>query len=275
MKKFFIAGLGLIGGSIAKALKKNCECLIYGLDMDENTISRALADSIIDFGFGNFADIGRKIDCDVVIVATPPNFVVDTVENLAPFFEKDVLFTDVCSIKNDIEGRLENFNFIGGHPMAGTENSGFESSFAELFENAYYILTKENEKLIDLIKIVGAKPIIIPAAKHDFLVGAISHLPHVVSAGLVNLAAKNDGEDGELKKLAGGGFRDITRISSSDELMWQQIIFHNKSNMISLLDDYENLIKKFKDDLENDRFEDITEYFRSARIFRSEFDDKR
>jgi prephenate dehydrogenase len=283
--KIFITGLGLIGGSLAKALKANIECTIWAYDSNETSINRALADKAIDFGY---TDLQNKVfDADIVIVATPPAIVVETIEKLLPHFGENTLFTDVSSVKGDIYDKIGELNcdFVGGHPMAGTEFSGYENSKADLFKNAYYILTESSlsvkevnswgkspngAKMLKLVEAVGAKPVIIPYEKHDYLVGAISHIPHVVSAGLVNLVYANN-EDETLTKLAGGGFRDITRISSSSEYLWQQIIFENKENSLKLLGQYENIIADFKKALENDNIDAIIEYFRQAREFRVKF----
>jgi prephenate dehydrogenase len=270
----FIVGLGLIGGSLAKALKKNSECIIYAYDSNEETIKTALAGKTIDFGYTDLDK--KKFDCDIVIIATPPALVVPMIKTLIPHLNSDAIFSDVCSVKgivmSEIKELRENnsFNFVGGHPMAGTENSGYKNSVSTLFKNAFYVVTEENEKINKMIEIIGAKKIVIPEDSHDYLVGVISHIPHIVSAALVNLANENDSEEHILQKLAGGGFRDITRISSSSEFMWQQIIFNNKDNMIDLLLKFENIIKTFREDLENNDIDNVTEHFRRAREYRGQ-----
>jgi prephenate dehydrogenase len=157
---------------------------------------------------------------------------------------------------------------VGGHPMAGTENSGYKNSTPTLFKNAFYVLTQANEKIEKMIELIGAKKIVIGEDNHDYLVGVISHIPHIVSAALVNLANENDTDEKILQKLAGGGFRDITRISSSSEFMWQQIIFNNKDNMIDLLLKFEDIIKTFREDLQNGDIDKVTEHFRKAKEYR-------
>ena len=265
----FIAGLGLIGGSLAKALKKG-DTTIYAWDSNEISINAALRDGVVNFGYTDI--LNKKFDCDIVIIAVPPAFVVETTSKLIPHFGKNTIFTDVCSVKADIIKEINTLKckFIGGHPMAGTEKSGYENSKEDLFENAHYILTEENELLEKMIQIIGAKKVIIPFEKHDYLVGVISHIPHIISAGLVNFA--DNASDAEIiTKLAGGGFRDITRISSSSEYMWQQIIFSNKENMLSQLSDFEKVIGDLKLNLKNDNLDFVLKYFKNAKEFRSKF----
>lgn len=270
----FIVGLGLIGGSLAKALKKNSECIIYAFDSNEETIKSALSEKTIDYGYIDLDK--KKFDCDIVIIATPPALVVPMMKSLIPHFNSDTIFSDVCSVKGIVLSEINslkksmNLNFVGGHPMAGTENSGYINSIPTLFNNAFYVVTEENEKINKMIELIGAKKIVIPEDSHDYLVGVISHIPHIVSAALVNLANENDTEEKILQKLAGGGFRDITRISSSSEFMWQQIIFNNKENMIDLLLKFEDIIKTFRKDLENNDIDKVTEHFRKARQYRKE-----
>ena len=266
----FIAGLGLIGGSLAKALRKNSDALIYALDSSETAINKALSDGVVDHGYTDI--LNKKFDCDIVVVATPPAFVVETIEKLIPHFSNKAVFTDVCSVKSEIIKGVMGLSckFVGGHPMAGTEKSGYLHSKSDLFQKAGYILTEENELLEQMIKIIGAEKIIIPIEKHDYLVGVISHIPHIVSAGLVNFAG-GAGEGETITRLAGGGFRDITRISSSSEYMWQQIIFSNKENMLTQLSDFEKIIHAIKLDLENDNLDGVLKFFRNAKEFRGKF----
>ena len=266
----FIAGLGLIGGSLAKALKKSNDCLIYGFDSNEASINQALYENMLDYGYTDI--LNKKFDCDVVIVATPPSIVAETIARLIPRFGENTLFTDVCSVKGNIISEVSKLpcRFVGGHPMAGTEKSGYENSKDDLFIGARYILTEDNPVLSRIIDIIGAEKVIIPYEQHDYLVGVISHIPHIISAGLVNFAS-NIKDNESLTKLAGGGFRDITRISSSSEYMWQQIIFSNKENMLSQLNDFEKIINDMKINLENDNIDYVLNFFRNAKEFRGEF----
>ena len=162
--------------------------------------------------------------------------------------------------------------------MAGSERVGYANSKAALLENAYYILTPTDsvpterlEELRNLVADLGAIPIVIDSAKHDYVTAAISHLPHVIAAALVNLVRDSDFEDGLMKRVAAGGFKDITRIASSSATMWQQICLTNTANISNLLEDYISALTTFKAELDSRDAAALYEEFDSARIYRDSF----
>ena len=172
------------------------------------------------------------------------------------------MITDIGSTKTDIHQAVERLGyedvFVGGHPMAGSEKTGYESSTDHLLENAYYIITptkKSTPEQIDRIRQValgiGALPIVLDYHEHDFSVAAISHLPHLVASSLVNLVHDNDSKDEIMKRLAAGGFKDITRIASSSPVMWEQICMTNTENILTLLKRYIASLESICDTLEN------------------------
>lgn len=274
--KLMIVGLGLIGGSIAKKIKEVLpNTLICAIDPNRETLDKALSDGVIDKGYLAFEP--TDTDYEIVLVAVPPQLVVDTVLNLALHFPKTTVFTDVCSVKGNLSDTLMNadITYVGGHPMAGTEQKGYDGSFSHLFENAYYILTEDHPKMREFAELLGATPIVMDAKTHDKTVGAISHVPHVVSAALVNLAAQNETDDQKLTKIAAGGFRDITRISSSSEELWQSIVTENKTEVLSLLNQYETILQNFKTALAQDETDQVKSFFRSAKEFRQNLEENR
>ncbi|MBQ7950732.1 MAG: prephenate dehydrogenase [Clostridia bacterium] len=274
--KLMIIGLGLIGGSIAKKIKEVCpESIICGIDPDEATCRKALSDGVIDKSYPCFSQ--DDTDYDIVLVAVPPHITAKTILKIAPFFGQETVFTDVCSVKEQLEQELsrENINYVGGHPMAGTEQKGYDGSYAHLFENAYYILTKDHPKMKRFAELLGATPIVMDAKTHDKTVGAISHVPHVISAALVNLAAQNETQDKKLTKVAAGGFRDITRISASSEDLWQSIVSANKAEVLSLLEQYDIILNQFRHTLLSDDTDGLKAFFRSAREFRGQLEENR
>ena len=231
--KFGFLGLGLIGGSIARAIKQvQPDSYIVAYTPHSSTVDAAFKEKIID---KPLYEIGSEFsDCDIIFLCAPVEINNDNLEKLSPFLKEKTLITDIGSVKNQIHDKVSKLGlekqFIGGHPMAGTERIGFSNSKASLLENAYYILTKTestNEKQLsdyyDLVKRIGAIPLVVPFMQHDYITAAISHVPHVVSASLVNLVHDNDSKDQLMKTIAAGGFKDITRISSSSPIMWQQI----------------------------------------------------
>lgn len=274
--KLMIVGLGLIGGSIAKKIKEVLpDSTICAIDPNRNTLDKALSDGVIDKGYPTFEP--ADTDYDIVLVAVPPQLVVSTVLTMAPHFPKTTVFTDVCSVKGKISDTLQqaDITYVGGHPMAGTEQKGYDGSYAHLFENAYYILTADHPKMKEFAELLGATPIVMDSKTHDKTVGAISHVPHVISAALVNLAVQNETKDQKLTKVAAGGFRDITRISSSSEELWQSIVTENKSEVLNLLSQYENILANFKTTLQQEDKDGLQAFFRSAREFRQNLEENR
>ena len=166
-------------------------------------------------------------------------------------------------------------NFIGGHPMAGSEKSGFSNSKAHLIENAYYILTpseKVSEEKIDryrsLVSSLKAIPVILYYRNHDCITGTIRHLPHMIAASLVNYVRDNDTEDELMKALAAGGFKDITRIASSSPVMWQQICLKNGRNISQILSGYIQSLEKAKASIDSANEEELYSLFETSRDYR-------
>lgn len=274
--KLLIVGLGLIGGSIAKKIKEVLpDSKIGAIDPNRETLEKSLSEGVINQGYPAFCP--TDTDYDIVLVAVPPQLVVSTVLTMAPHFPKTTVFTDVCSVKGNISDTLQqaDITYVGGHPMAGTEQKGYDGSYAHLFENAYYILTADHPRMKEFAELLGATPIVMDVKTHDKTVGAISHVPHVISAALVNLAVENETEDQKLTKVAAGGFRDITRISSSSEELWQSIVTENKTEVLNLLSQYETILTNFKTTLQKEDKEGLQAFFRSAREFRQNLEENR
>ena len=232
-------GLGLIGGSIARALKKSVpDIKIIACDINREALllakEAAVADVVTPAIDASFTQ------CDYLFLCAPVRGNDGNLEAVKAVMKPGCLLTDVGSVKTAIheavrEAGLEE-SFIGGHPMAGSERVGFANSKASLLENAYYILTptarvprEKVEAYRDLVAGMGAIPLILDCRKHDYVTAAISHLPHVIAASLVNLVRDSDSEDGIMRLVAAGGFKDITRIASSSPAMWQQICLTNGS----------------------------------------------
>lgn len=274
-------GLGLIGGSIAKALKNNHpDIKIVAYDINSDSLNQAKEERIVDV-------IAPSIDesfriCDYIFLCAPVQKNDDNLSAVKEILSPTCILTDVGSVKTTIHEAIREANlehcFIGGHPMAGSERTGYSNSKARLLENAYYILTptasvsKEKlEEYRELVTNMGAIPLILDYKKHDYVTAAISHLPHVVSASLVNLVRESDYEDGVMKMVAAGGFKDITRISSSSATMWQQICLTNSENISSLLQSYIDSLTEFKNKIDEKSADDLYDLFDSARIYRDSF----
>lgn len=274
-------GLGLIGGSIARALKEhNHRIKIVAYDVNPDTLRLARQDAVADVITDSIDD--HFSECDYLFLCAPVQKNDDNLAAVKKIIRPNCLLTDVGSVKTTIheaihEAGLEHC-FIGGHPMAGSERTGFVNSKAALLENAYYILTptpsvpvERLEQYRDLVSRMGAIPLILDYAKHDYVTAAISHLPHVIAASLVNLVRDSDSEDGIMKMVAAGGFKDITRIASSSAVMWQQICLTNTENISCLLQNYIDSLNSIRDNMEAGNAEALYNLFDSARIYRDSF----
>lgn len=280
---FGFIGLGLIGGSVAKALKHaNPNCRIIAYDKDHSALALAKKELICDI---TCHTIDKTFsDCDIFFLCTPVDYNTEYLAQIDAIRKTDSLITDVGSVKKTIHDAVRRLNmeniFIGGHPMAGSERSGYSASSAGLLENAYYILTPtasvSEDKitfLSNIIKEAGAIPIIMSEEKHDNVTAAISHLPHMAAYALVNLIHASDDADNTMKLIAAGGFKDITRIASSSPIMWQQICGENKEKLLSFMDDYIEELTALRASIERENEHALYDYFFKAKDYRDSFDD--
>ena len=277
-------GLGLIGGSIAKALKnQQPEVNIIAFDIDKESLLLAQTEKITSTCYEQLDDVAAKHlgSCDILFLCAPVSRNDDNLRVIKKHLSEHCILTDVGSVKTPIHKTIEelglNESFIGGHPMSGSEKIGFANANALLFENAFYFLTpteQVSQEKIDLMKevisIIGAIPLILDSKKHDYITAAISHLPHVIAYSLVNLVNEND-KDGMMKLIAAGGFKDITRIASSSPVMWQQICLTNTENIAELLDKYIDELSSMRDALRERDGDTLINSFQSAKEYRDSF----
>ena len=274
-------GLGLIGGSVAKALKeRNPSIKIKVFDTDKNTLYMALAEKTAD---EIFTSLNRQFcQCDYLFLCAPVSVNLQNLEKIAPILPSHCLISDVGSVKEPIHKKVRELGlqaqFIGGHPMAGSERFGFLNSNAALLENAYYVLTPEPEvsptqinSFYELIKSTGALPYVLDVKRHDQATAAISHLPHLIASSLVNLVKEGDDEHATFKTLAAGGFKDITRIASSSPSLWQQICMENQENILEFLTLYIQRLTELKEQLFTANTDFLYNFFANARDYRDSF----
>jgi len=262
-KKITIIGVGLIGGSLGLALKeKNPNFKITGIDKQE-IIVKAIARGAIDEGRVNLEE-GIK-EADIVIIATPVKTILNILTQINPFLKKGCLVTDTGSTKQQIvqkanEVLSKEIFFVGGHPMAGSEKYGIESADPYLFHNKNYILTpvhKSNlgalEKISSLLKVVGAKKLILDSLEHDRIVSAVSHLPQIIAVSLINVIGELAlrGNNNNYFKTVGEGFKDMTRIASSSYKMWEDICDTNQENILEMIQEFKNYLEVMEDKLKN------------------------
>jgi len=277
--KISIIGVGLIGGSLGLALKeKKPNFEIVGIDKQE-IIKKAVARGAIDEGTVNFEE-GIKETC-IVIIATPVKTILNILTQINPFLNKGCIVTDTGSTKKQIVERANKILskdsfFIGGHPMAGSEEYGIESANSHLFQDRTYILTptkKSNliaiEKISSLIKTIGAKRLILDPLEHDKIVGAVSHLPQIMAVSLINMVSElvQKENNNNYFKTIGEGFKDMTRIALSPYRIWEDICETNQENIVEMIQEFRNYLEIIEDKLKNDP-NSLKEEFQKARKLR-------
>jgi len=272
-------GLGLIGGSIAKAIKKfHPDYKICAYSPTPQTLEIAMAEDVVDESFTKLDS--RFGECDYIFLCGPISANIEYLEFLKANINPNCIITDVGSVKGDIHKAIIDVgldaNFIGGHPMAGSEKTGFANSKDYLIENAYYIVTPAGDVGIDkistfmeLISSLGAVPMILTYEEHDYVTAAISHLPHIIASSLVNLIHYIDTDDEHMKTIAAGGFKDLTRIASSSAAIWQPICIENSENISKVLDDYIKLLVQARCWVDQHSGEDLYNLFDNAKEFRN------
>ncbi|MBO8154959.1 MAG: prephenate dehydrogenase [Bacillaceae bacterium] len=280
-KSILIAGLGLIGGSIAKNIKFNhpSSLKLYGYDHHVETLDYARSYHIVDGTFTNFQEAVQA--ADIVFLATPIHITIDLLEKMKTIpLEHEVIVTDVSSVKGPVLEKAEEINnsrviFIGGHPMAGSHKQGIEAARSHLFENAYYVLTPSRgtrkghmEQLKDVLKYTKSHFVELNPEEHDLMTGVVSHFPHLIASALVHQAKNWEEQYPFLPHLAAGGFRDITRIASSNPQLWQDIFFQNRAKMIKLLSDWMEEMKTLKRLLTERSKEQVISYLTDAKRYR-------
>ncbi len=278
-KRVLIIGLGLIGGSIGLAIKREKDVTIIGYDVGVDQVKLAHSLHVIDEICTNFQ---REVEiADFIILSTPVTQTERLLGQMAEYSLKEgLIISDVGSTKEKIvqtslQLKQKKVYFIGGHPMAGSHKSGVGSSRAHLFENAFYILTPTETTprfVIDSLKdlLIGSKAnfIEMTAAEHDNMAGLISHFPHIIAASLVHNVEYYESENHDISRLAAGGFRDITRIASSSPAMWRDITIHNRLPLLELFNKWMEQMERVRNLIEISDADQIYRFFEKAKTFR-------
>lgn len=276
--KLGFVGLGLIGGSIAKTTKRIYpDMKIIALSGHQSTIDSAFSEGLIENRKN--ALIQDFSDCGYIFLCTPVQQNQEYLRQLKEVIQPGCIITDVGSVKGDIHREILSLNmehcFIGGHPMAGSEKTGLNNATAYLLENAYYIITptdsvpKERvEEFSRFISSLGAIPLVLDYDLHDRATAAISHLPHVIAYALVNLVKDSDNKEEVMKRIAAGGFKDITRIASSSPVMWEEICISNRQMLLSMIDAFEKQLSHIREKIDGCDSAAIRDFFQDAKDYR-------
>jgi len=277
-----IIGVGLIGGSLARALRKaKLVGRVTGCNRSEKTLKKAVELDVIDDYFLNISEAVK--DADLIVIGTPLSVSEKILPDVADSMSVNSILTDVGSVKGGIvnvarKALAEKFpNFVPGHPIAGTEKNGVEASYEDLFVDHRVILTpleetspKAHELVTQMWKSVGAEVVDLDIKHHDEVLAATSHLPHMLAYALVDCLASMQERD-EIFEYAAGGFADFTRIASSSPDMWHDICFSNREALIRTLEIFSSHINNIKSAIEESESDELLKTFRRAKEARDKF----
>ncbi|MDX1398915.1 MAG: prephenate dehydrogenase/arogenate dehydrogenase family protein, partial [Oceanospirillum sp.] len=282
IKKTLVIGLGLIGGSLALALRKaGLAGTIIGCDRDQDEVDLAIQIGMIDQGSTQAED--WIAEADLIVVSVPVIAMESVMEQLKPLLRPDTIVTDVGSSKGSVQqsavkiwGQLP-ANFILGHPIAGSEKSGVSAALVDLYQNHLMILTPAPENNPQAVSVVsqmwqaaGAEVLTMDIERHDEVLAATSHLPHMLAFSLVDTLASQD-ESLEIFRYAAGGFRDFTRIAASDPVMWRDIYIANKPAVLQALTEFEQGLSRLRTAIEESDSDAMLGIFTRAKAAREHF----
>ncbi|AOZ91357.1 prephenate dehydrogenase [Paenibacillus crassostreae] len=284
--KIAIFGVGLIGGSLALCFKNKPGITVVGHAHRPESIDKYMSKGVVDVATLSMEEAAK--DADFIFLCVPVGKLEEYLTKLSEMpLKKGCIITDVGSTKASVSVAAEALKFkdvffIGGHPMAGSERSGVDAASVLLFENAFYVLCASAsipeyaiESLEKLLLYTRAQIVKVEPKLHDEIVGAVSHLPHIIAVALVNQISDYNESNMLYRRLAAGGFRDITRIASSDPVIWRDILLNNNEVMLRLLEDWNKGISIFIDMLKGSNGQAIEEAFQKANAFRNELPEGR
>ena len=265
---------------MAKACRRyNLVEEISGFGRNRENLDKAKSLGVIDHCAKNLAEAVK--DADLVVLCTPVSKIIPLIESLLPHLKQGAVITDVGSVKGPLVNQAddlmpEGIFFVGSHPIAGGEKSGLEASREDLYLNAKCILTPTSKtdthafgKVDALWKAVGMETLTLDADEHDFVFGAVSHLPHIVAYALMNtLGALRTKQDREVTAYSGAGLKDITRIASGDPVMWRDICLTNQTHSLDLIDRYQKTLNDLRSVIEKNDGKALEEAFAAANKYR-------
>ena len=280
--KVCIIGCGLIGSSIARAIRKNhLSNKIVSSNRSDSVNKKVIELKIVDDSSSDTKKMAEG--SDLIIIATPLSSYEDIISKIKNSLKSGTILTDVGSVKENVINLIEkdvpaNVSWISSHPIAGTEESGPEAGFSELFKNRWCILTpskKAQEKDIKLLetfwKKIGSKVDIMEAKQHDYILSITSHMPHLIAHNIVNTSLNiQDEKESVIVKYSAGGLRDFTRIAASNPIMWRDIFIQNKKNTSKMIDKFIEGLEDLKKAIENEDGKKLEEIFTKTKKIRKE-----
>ena len=274
-----IIGVGLIGGSLSLALKEaGAVGEVIGCGRGKPNLEKAIELGVIDSYRRDPSEAVKG--ADVVFLATPVQTLGLVTQQCLPGLKPGAIITDGGSVKGDVVKAIEpllpeGVHFVPGHPIAGTENSGAEAAFPSLYHDKRCILTpteNTDPQALELIeqmwRTVGSNVVRMPLEKHDKILAAISHLPHMVAYSLVNAVGSYDHYEENILEYSAGGFRDFTRIASSDPTMWRDIAETNRDALLEMMEQFEKSLAELKTDIAEGNGEKLFEFFLRSKQLR-------
>jgi len=270
-----IAGLGLICGSLARDIRElGLAATVTGFGRNPERLKKACDMGLIDSWHTGFTQ--GIAQADLIIIGTPVRLIPQQVLEMLPYVKQGAVITDVGSVKTAIVEQIEpamptGVFFIGGHPIAGTENSGFESAVQGLFKNRACVLTPTGttdpyalKRLSEFWAAVGARVVQMDIKTHDMIFAGISHLPHMVAFSLVNAVTDMENFENQILQYSAGGFRDFTRIAASDPVMWRDIALMNKDHILHAIGFFEKSLGALKQSIAESDASSIEQFFKKS-----------
>lgn len=283
--KFVVVGMGLIGGSLATGLKSRGACReVIGIGRTAETCAEAIAHRVVDRAYVSLMDIAAELgEGDLIFIAVPTLAVESVLMDIKASVSPQVTITDGASVKGSVEqaavrvfGQVPQ-QLVLGHPIAGSEKSGVTAANPNLYEKHRVILTPEAntapqhlQLVVDMWQAVGAEVLSMSVAEHDEVLAATSHLPHVIAYSLVDTLAQDIGNP-NIFRYAAGGFRDFTRIASSDPVMWHDIMRANRAAILDSMDMFIANLSRLRASIEQEDSKYLLEVFSRAKEARDEF----
>jgi len=279
-KQMTVIGVGLLGASLALACKhRGLVDRVVGFGRHPEKLQKAGQAGIIDSGS---TDLKTAVeDADLIVLCVPVSSLAARVREMLPWVQPGCLVTDVGSVKHPVVQELDalmpdGIHYVGSHPIAGGEKSGWQAAHKDLYQGARCIVTPTDkthapalQQIMEFWQRLDMQVETLPAEEHDYIYGVVSHLPHVVAFALMNTVAEGKTENhGEILSMCGAGLRDITRIASSHPAMWRDICMQNKENVLLWVDRFQKNLQSIQTMIQNEQWDTLLETFDSANAHR-------